>query len=581
MFFYKFFLFFIIYISLIEVCLGNISVSEVTKNNEFCELAAKDDLLFKDFKNRLEFASYEVGLHYLNFIRKEYPDLLLHFDRFRKNDLLGNPQTYIYEDIGSFSPTTLRFVKVFGDLNKHFGNLSQLHIAEIGGGYGGLCAILSEMGAFANYTIIHSPAYNELTKKYLSLLGVQNVNFIDIKEIDDLQKYDLVISNYDFSEMDKELQGKCIEKIIKNSANGYFTFNFISSLYGIESIPVEYLISTLLDYGRSGILETEHPLTHPDNLLLVWKTPEKKQKSVNQKSNLLVPKSSFQEKNAITYNFSGGRFGDNLVAYLHAKWISYKYNIPLLYKSFPFSEHLMLSNLELHQGDSFKFRNIQTIFDLKGLKFSTPSSTLFILPYFPECEADYETFLKAGKKPFQVDWEDPDFKTEIRKNLSPKNKINTISLPEGYITVAVHIRRSGGVDAPIHFTWFPLKFPPDSYYIKQIKRIANIYKDKPLYVYIFTDDLHPQKILDFYSKQLSNYNIYLDYNKGFHGPNVNVLEDFYSMSKFDCLIRCQSNFSLMATQLGDFSIVITPLHGTEFHINREEMIFKKVSDSNF
>ncbi|HEV7737800.1 MAG TPA: hypothetical protein VGO47_10580, partial [Chlamydiales bacterium] len=40
---------------------------------------------------------------------------------------------------------------------------------------------------------------------------------------------------------------------------------------------------------------------------------------------------------AITYEFSGGRFGDNLLAYFHAKWVSYKYNIPFFYKEFPYS----------------------------------------------------------------------------------------------------------------------------------------------------------------------------------------------------------------------------------------------------
>ena len=43
----------------------------------------------------------------------------------------------------------------------------------------------------------------------------------------------------------------------------------------------------------------------------------------------------------ITYELSDGRFGDNLLSYLHAKWISHEKKIPLLYKPFTFSNELI------------------------------------------------------------------------------------------------------------------------------------------------------------------------------------------------------------------------------------------------
>src|ERR1700728_1817882 len=45
----------------------------------------------------------------------------------------------------------------------------------------------------------------------------------------------------------------------------------------------------------------------------------------------------------ITYALSGGRFGDNLLAFMHAKWFSYRFKLPLLYKPFPYSDQLQLS----------------------------------------------------------------------------------------------------------------------------------------------------------------------------------------------------------------------------------------------
>ncbi|MFA5306719.1 MAG: hypothetical protein WC365_04680, partial [Candidatus Babeliales bacterium] len=50
---------------------------------------------------------------------------------------------------------------------------------------------------------------------------------------------------------------------------------------------------------------------------------------------------------AVTYGLSGGRFGDNLLCYVHAKWISYKYHIPLLYFPFEYSSHLVFDEAEL------------------------------------------------------------------------------------------------------------------------------------------------------------------------------------------------------------------------------------------
>ena len=50
--------------------------------------------------------------------------------------------------------------------------------------------------------------------------------------------------------------------------------------------------------------------------------------------------------NHVSYRLSGGRFGDNLLAYMHAKWVSYRYEIPLVYHDFPYAKELMLEEYE-------------------------------------------------------------------------------------------------------------------------------------------------------------------------------------------------------------------------------------------
>src|SRR5439155_585481 len=106
------------------------------------------------YTDMLEHVSYSQGNDYLNIILNEYPDLVKKFSAFRENDAIGDPRTYLYEKHGLFSPTTLRYIKIAGDIRARFGDLSRMHIVEIGGGYGGQCKIIHDLCGFARYTII-------------------------------------------------------------------------------------------------------------------------------------------------------------------------------------------------------------------------------------------------------------------------------------------------------------------------------------------------------------------------------------------------------------------------------------------
>src|SRR5437868_460172 len=101
------------------------AVSSYTELYSFPQLSqhiAQDPYLFSQFKKLpqyrivLEHLDYEVGSDYLHAIREQSPELLHKCDLFRANDILGNPVVYSYGDFGSFSPTTLRYIKVASDL---------------------------------------------------------------------------------------------------------------------------------------------------------------------------------------------------------------------------------------------------------------------------------------------------------------------------------------------------------------------------------------------------------------------------------------------------------------------------------
>jgi hypothetical protein len=265
---------------------------------------------------------------------------------------------------------------------------------------------------------------------------------------------------------------------------------------------------------------------------------------------------------AVTYTFSGGRFGDNLLAYCHAKWVAYKFKIPLLYKPFAYSDQLMMHVLEPKYDDSLArtFNSVVAVYNLNQI--NAAADCLYVVSYFPE--SLFELTRPHFAHYFVVDWNDPVFKAELQKMLAPLTMPALIQPPQGYFSVAVHVRKGTGYDIST-FAEFdklcadsPFKMPPDSFYIAQIKRIAHIYRGKPLYVYLFTDHNNPAEIVEQYQSQLQDQTIVFDYRKTKNTHNANVLEDFYSLMNFDCLIRPDSNFSLIASKISDHQLIIYP-----------------------
>jgi hypothetical protein len=319
----------------------------------------------------------------------------------------------------------------------------------------------------------------------------------------------------------------------------------------MECSSVDDVVRLLYDNHRQGSVEIKSSTTLPDHPVITWKERE----TTKQETRAAPSQDKW-----ITYS-RNGRLGDNLCSYLHAKWLAYKYNLPLRYRSFPLADQFCLSDERAAKKNHQKSKNRIKIKDESQLN-SQDGSALFVVPYFPE---NTEHIFDHGRHivwapTFQVDWEDPEFQAEVRRSLTPKHPIVTPSLPNNCLNVGVHVRRGGGVDSLQERQRVPLKFPPDSYYIQQIERISKIFKNYRLYVYILTDDVDPASIANTYRTALNNPNITFDYRKGNNGPAAHVLEDFFFIPKFDCLVICQSNFSLMASKLADCAVVITPTH---------------------
>jgi len=266
---------------------------------------------------------------------------------------------------------------------------------------------------------------------------------------------------------------------------------------------------------------------------------------------------------AVTYEVTSGRFGDNLLSYAHAKWIAYKYNLPFLYKPFIYSDRLVLHGQESLYTDEKKesFKNIISLHNEHIIKQLAGLSALLVVPYFPESKWELKTgisFSGGAWHHFRVDWSDNGFIQALKEIVIPCEPFRSMSLPEDRITVAVHVRRGGNYDASGTISGFPLKFLNDDFFISQISNLYNCFNQQPLYVYIFTDDNCPAQIMDKFKMSFIGCDLQFDCRQQGNCDTANVLEDFFALQKFDCLIHSESNFSWLAARLGRHLVSIYP-----------------------
>lgn len=273
----------------------------------------------------------------------------------------------------------------------------------------------------------------------------------------------------------------------------------------------------------------------------------------------------------VTYQLTG-RLGNNLIAYFHAKWISYKYGLPLIFKPFKYSDEFAFHDLEENtlQNLESTFDVRVTLEDLSLLRIQYPN-LLFVVPYFRDVGPQPENRVPIR---FYTDWEDPGFKEILLSHLKPKVPLNCIVPPSDKISVLVHIRTGGDFDTEAVKLKLPLKFPPLSYYVQALRKISQHFNHVPIYAFILTDDSNPKKLANMMRRNLPKRdNIEFQWRRGESGHNVNVLDDFFSIPNFNCLIRADSTFSEMAARLGDYKVVVSPLKG---HVQNDRVIIDEI-----
>ena len=247
------------------------SISDNQSYPQVCIGASLNYRLFNKFRRNpvynqvLEHVSKQQGEEYLRIISKD-PDVFNVLDEFRANDNYGRPIQSEYPDIGKISPTTLRYVKVLSDIKNYVSpKLDGMNLCEIGVGYGGQCRVINAYSKPSSYCLVDIDPALRLAQRFLDNYALNSV--VTYKTMNELNKknYDLVISNYAFTELPRAIQDVYLQKIILSSKRGYITYNEITP-DAFNSYKADELVALI----PGAKIIKEEPLTYPKNCIIIW-----------------------------------------------------------------------------------------------------------------------------------------------------------------------------------------------------------------------------------------------------------------------------------------------------------------------
>ena len=268
------------------------AVSDFFAYKNICATAAKDESIFSSFKRNpiytqiLEHKSYHWGCEYLKLIIEKYgkEKTISLLDKAIKNDYFGGSVQNIFhiEDVVySISPSTINYLKNWLEMTSFLKNDVQLnHVVEIGGGYGGQSLVANQLSKFESWCIFDLPEANELQRKYFEVNNMQNITYClstptfsaplintpkqFVKNKDGFI-WDLAISNYAFSEIQRDLQEIYLEEVLKKSKHGFMIMNF-----GWTNFENMMTVDDIAKRMPNIIVREEIPKTGPANCLIIW-----------------------------------------------------------------------------------------------------------------------------------------------------------------------------------------------------------------------------------------------------------------------------------------------------------------------
>ena len=223
-----------------------------------------------DYREILEHVTYTQGKRYLEQIQEYSPQNYIELiEKNKANDLFGNPYEYQYPGVGRVSPTTLRYISTAIDIFETIKLNKESVVAEIGVGYGGQAAILERMYGIRNYSAFDLPSVIQLSNVYLNSVNSKLKFTSSGLSSDKNTSWDVVISNYAFSELHRDLQLSYIEHVIAKSKSGYMIMNSgRSNITGRSEGKLS--LNEIRNYIPNLQVKEEVPLTGPDNYIIYW-----------------------------------------------------------------------------------------------------------------------------------------------------------------------------------------------------------------------------------------------------------------------------------------------------------------------
>ena len=245
--------------------------SELETYASLCGIAARDSQIFYKFRSAkvmveaLDHVSIEQAKNYRDEILKHGPWRQEFSEALRHIDSIASPRKFHFKDLGTYSPTLFRYLKVYLDLKTLFGPLENFKFAEIGIGFGGQASVIHLLEKPFSYHFYDIPPVLDLTSRFLETLKVEGDFHFNDGRNPQTFKPDLIISNYAFSELTPGIQKEYLQRVILNSSRGYITWNSLSAdkLGG-------YSLGELLRLIPHSQILTEKPNTGVNNAIIVW-----------------------------------------------------------------------------------------------------------------------------------------------------------------------------------------------------------------------------------------------------------------------------------------------------------------------
>lgn len=250
----------------------NGSISAGMPWTRVCAALAEGTLDGRDFRrlravrNVVETVGPTEARHYLRRTR-EWGAEWLESPQVAAIDDWGNPvrlPRILLSTTRAFSPTTLRYLATALWL-KRSGKLPHgTTLLEIGVGFGGLAA-MNAMISEATTILADLPQVEQAAMSVLSDLGLESYAMTSSNGIP--EPLPLVVSNYAFTELNRELQDQYLERYLKHARHGVIVSNANVFASRIGGRTDEELVEWLGKAGIPARADQDHELLTPIDTL--------------------------------------------------------------------------------------------------------------------------------------------------------------------------------------------------------------------------------------------------------------------------------------------------------------------------